>query len=87
MDKYVRIAPIGHSLLTVADSLVGSGDLIALNTLGDIVSKLIVTADIVDEEVSLTEIGEIIGEALDLLRRGKSADEVKSSSIRRLLDE
>jgi hypothetical protein len=85
MDKYAVVVPIGHDLIAVADALVESRNVAGLSALGALISNLITVANIADEKISITEVGEYIDEALDLFARGESADCVKSSSIRKLL--
>ena len=76
---------IGRNIIVVVDSLVDSKKLTALTALSEVITKLILT-DVRDKEVSLVEINEYIGEASHQLRAGKTATEVKQSSIRKLLD-
>jgi hypothetical protein len=86
MDENATIVPIGHNLILVADALVESRNMTGLNALSAIISDLIVVADVVDNEISIMEVGEYADEALDLFSKGKSVAEVKASSIRELLN-
>lgn len=83
--KYINL-PVGANLLAVADALVEARDLEALGQLADALTALIL-ANIAGEDVSFIEINEYIGEARKLLEAGKTPEDAKASSIRKLLNE
>lgn len=75
---------LGKNLLLVSDTLVQSGDTSALKALHAVLVDMELKGYTADD-VSLIEINEYVDMAIEALNQGKTAEEIKALSIRRLL--
>jgi hypothetical protein len=85
LNQGYTVIYVGKRFLALTDHLVDQRDLKGLQELNHILVKFI-KGGIDGGEVSLIEIGEYISEALAGFEAGKTADAIKSSSIRQLLN-
>jgi hypothetical protein len=80
-----RSANIGKEILNLADLLVDARNMEGLEKLSDVVTGLILANVIDAEKVSLIEVNEYIGLAIESIEKNLPIEEIKSSSIRKLL--
>ena len=87
MDKPTHITlDIGKSLLKMADSLVETKNIEALDALSRVLPQLIL-ANITDKNLSIIEIQDYINDAISSFEVGKSPAEVRLLTIRKLIEE
>jgi hypothetical protein len=85
VEPNYRSANIGKEILNLADLLVDARNMEGLEKLSDVVTGLILANVIDAEKVSLIEVNEYIGLAIESIEKNLPIEEIKSSSIRKLL--